>query len=451
MTIKWMSKIVTTLLLVLFTNALNAQNNSIDQVVAVVGNEIILKSDVENRFLAEKSTGRVSDGDLRCEVFEELLTEKLLMAEAELDSTIEITDKQINQSLEDRINQFVNYLGSVEAVEKEFRRPISHIRAELRLNIRTMLFTQEMNRKILKDVTITPAEVRHAYRDQDKDDLPEVPDQIEYREIVRKPEITLEEENKIKARLRNFKKQIESGERSFETIALLYSQDGTAQKGGELGFLGRGQLDKEYADAAFNLKGDKISNVVKSEFGYHLIQVIERKNELINTRHIILIPKPSAEELTKAEKLLDSVANEIRKDNIKFEDAALLYSTNKNTRVNGGLVLGNNMESKLSLTDVDGTDSKELSGMKIGEISNPFYNIDKTNGQATYKLVKLDNRIPAHKANLQDDYVLLSEFYLSKKKQEVMGEWISERQKKTYITIDPLYQTCQFKYKNWIK
>lgn len=451
MTIRWVGRLAIVLLLLVCTRTLNAQDNSIDQVVAVVGNEIILKSDVETRFLAEKSTGRVSDGDLKCEIIEELLTEKLLMAEAELDSTIEITDKQINQSLEDRINQFVNYLGSVEAVEKEFRKPIAHIRSELRLNIRTMLYTQEMNRKVLKDVTITPAEVRHFYKEGDHDDLPEVSDKIEYREIVRKPEITLDEENKIKARLRNFKKQIESGERSFETIALLYSQDGTAQKGGELGFLGRGQLDKEYADVAFNLKGDKVSNVVKSEFGYHLIQVIERKNDLINTRHIILLPKPSAEELERAEKILDSLSTKIRKGDMKFEDAAIMYSTNKNTRVNGGLVLGRNMESGLVLTDIDGTDSKVLADMKIGEISDPFYNIDKTNGQATYKIIKLENKISAHKANLQDDYVLLSEYYLSKKKEEVMGQWISERQKKTYITIDPLYQTCQFKYKNWVK
>ncbi|WP_159517464.1 peptidylprolyl isomerase [Sunxiuqinia indica] len=441
---------VVTLFLSCLSTAIMAQDKIVDQIVAVVGSNIILKSDVENMYIQQQAQGIVSDGDMKCEILEDFLVEKLLLAEAELDTLIEVTDNQINQQLDQRIQYFVQHLGSEQAVEAYFKKPITEIKADLEDVIRNQSLTQQMQSKIIDKVQVTPSEVRYHYRSLKQDEIPMVESQVEYSQITLFPAISLEEENRIKARLREFKKRVEDGE-NFATLAVLYSEGPSAANGGELGYMGRAQLDKNYASTAFNLKGDRVSNVVKSEFGYHIIQVIDRKGEQVNTRHIILKPKATAETMQNAYNRLDSLANFIRKEDLSFEDAAMRYSFDKNSRNSGGTVINpQTMSTKWNQEELDPDVSKVLNELKVNEISDPFKTIDDKQ-RSVYKIVKLKNRIKQHRANLQEDYQMLNDIYLQKKQEEAMNEWISKQQSKTYISIDDTYVNCNFEFKGWIK
>ncbi|HOI50374.1 MAG TPA: peptidylprolyl isomerase, partial [Prolixibacteraceae bacterium] len=274
----------------------------------------------------------------------------------------------------------------------------------------------------------------------------------EYLQITIQPAIDLEEDNRVKAQLRDLKRRIEEEGASFATLAVMYSEAPESRQGGEIGYLGRAQLDPAYAAAAFNLKGDKVSNVVKSDFGYHIIQLIDRKGEKINTRHILMRPKVSPEALEAASLRLDSLANMIRKNDISFENAAMMFSHDKTTRNNGGLVINpNTMSSRFSVEELDPDISKVITRMKINEISDPFQTTDETTKQTVFKIIKLISKTDGHKANLQSDYQQLAQMYLEKKKQEVLEEWIAKQQAKTYIRIDNTYANCNFRFKNWIK
>lgn len=444
-------KLVAGILLATSVSAVSlAQDKTIDQIVAVVGSNIIMKSDVENMYLQEQAQGVVSNGDMKCDILEDFLVQKLLLAEAELDTTIEVTDSQINQNLDQRMQYFVQHLGSEKAVEQYFKKPITEIKANLEEVIRNQLLTNQMRNKIEGKVQVTPAEVRYHYRNMKPGDIPMVQPQVEYAQITVAPKISLEEENRIKARLREFKKRIENGE-SFATLAVLYSEGPSAPNGGELGYMGRAQLDPAYAAAAFSLKGDRVSNVVKSDFGYHIIQLIDRKGEQINTRHIILKPKPTPEAMQEAYDRLDSLANFVREQDISFADAALHYSYDKNTRNSGGVVINpQTMSTQWKKDQLDPDVSKVLDGLKVNEVSDPFKTIDDKQ-RTVYKIVKLISRTKQHRANLQEDYQMLSDEYLEEKKQEALNKWISEQQAKTYISIDDTYANCNFKFKDWIK
>ena len=429
---------------------MQAQDKIVDQIVAVVGSNIIMKSDIETMYMQNQAQGIVSDGDMKCEILEDFLIEKLLLAEAELDTTIEVTDSQLNQQLDQRMQYFVKNLGSEKAVESYFKKPIIQIKASLEEVIRNQLMTSQMRNKIIGDVSVTPAEVRYNFRNLKAEEIPTVPPQIEYAQISIFPPIELEEENRIKARLREFKKRVEEGE-NFATLAVLYSEGPSAPNGGELGYMGRAQLDPAYAAAAFNLRGDRVSNVVKSDFGYHIIQLIDRKGEQINTRHIILKPKPSTEALNKSAEQLDSLASAIRRGNLTFEDAAFRYSADKNSRNGGGIAINPyTMSSKWQKEELEPDISKVLDGLKENEISDPFQTIDDKQ-RSVFKVIRLISRSKEHKANLQNDYQLLTEKYLEKKREEALNKWISERQAKTYIHIDDTYLNCNFKFDGWIK
>ncbi len=427
-----------------------AQDKIVDQVVAVVGNNIILKSDIEEMYRNNIAQGMSSDGDMKCEILENLLIEKLLIAEAELDTNIIITDSQINQQLESRMQYFLQNLGSEQAVEAYFKKPMSQIKSGLQEMIKNQLYTQQMRNKITENIAITPAEVRYKTKNMSHSELPNVEAQVEYAQIFIHPEVSIEEENKIKARLRDFKKRIEDGE-DFATLAVLYSEGPSAPNGGELGYMGRGQLDQAYANAAFNLKERKVSNVIKSDFGYHIIQLIDRKGEQANTRHIILKPTPSPESLNTAVSRLDSLADNIRKDKITFTNAAAHFSADKNSRNGGGIALNPaSMSSKWNKEELDPKIAKILNSLKINEISEPFKTVDDKQ-QAVVMIVKLLNKTEAHVANAADDYQVLSNMLLEKKQNEAVEKWIGERQSKTYIRIDDSYSNCNFNYQNWIK
>lgn len=437
---------------IVMSNQIQAQDKVVDQIIAIVGKNIILKSDIEEMYQQSIAQGITSDGDMKCEILENLLVEKLLLAEAENDTTITVSDSQLNQSMSQRIQYFISHLGSEKEVEAYFKKSITELKADMEEVIRNQQMTQQMQQKILDKVTITPAQVRYHYRNLPEAEIPMIDTQIEYAQIVVQPIITLEEEDRVKATLRELKRRIESGESGFAPLAVLYSEDpGSSRNGGELDYMGRGNLDPAYAAAAFNLKGDKLSNVVKSEFGYHIIQAMDRKGELLKTRHILMKPKVSPEAMKRAFSQIDSIADFIRKGTFKFEEAAMRYSYDKNSRNNGGIVISPETgDAKWKLNELDPDVSKVITGMNINEISKPFQTIDDKQRQI-YKIVKLIKKTNAHKANLRDDYVELSELYMAKKKEEALDSWIREKQTGTYVRIDPSYRNCNFKYQGWIK
>lgn len=431
---------------------IQAQDKVVDQITAVVGKNIILKSDIEGMYLQQQAQGITSEGDAKCEILENLLVEKLLLAEAELDTTITVSDSQLNQSMEQRIQYFISHLGSEKEVEAYFKKSIVELKSDMQEVIKNQQMTQQMQGKIVDKVTITPAEVRMHFKNLPESEIPQIAEQVEYAQITVQPEVPIEEEDRIKSTLRELKRRIESGESGFAPLAVMYSEDGSAKNGGELDYMGRGNLDPAYAAAAFNLKGDKISNVVKSEFGYHIIQVMDRKGELIKTRHILMMPKPSDKSLTKSYQRVDSIANFIRDGKFKFEEAAQHFSYDKDSRNNGGVVINpESGDSKWKLNELDPDVSKVVANMKVGEISKPFKTIDQKNQQVVYKIVKLVNKHDAHPANLRDDYVELSNIYMAKKKEQTLDKWIRDKQSGTYVHIDDSYLNCNFKYKGWIK
>ncbi len=434
-----------------FLDPIFAQDKVVDQIVCVVGKNIILKSDIEGTFQQQQAQGITTEGDMKCEILENLLVEKLLLAEAELDTTIIVSDSQINQNLEQRIQYFITHLGSEKEVEAYFKKSIVQLKADLQEVIKNQQMTQQMQEKIVDKVTVSPAEVRLHFKSLPEAEIPQIDAQIEYAQITVLPAITQEEEDRIKATLRELKHRIETGESGFAPLAVIYSEDGSARNGGELDYMGRGNLDPAYAAAAFNLKGDKISNVVKSDFGYHIIQVMDRKGEQIKTRHIIMKPKVAPEAMKKAFLQIDSIANFIRKGTFKFEDAAVRYSFDKNSRNNGGAVINpETSESKWKMSELDPDVSKVIAKMNINEISKPFLTVDDKQRQI-YKIVKLLSKTDAHQANLRDDYVELSNKYLASKKEKTLDKWIREKQAGTYVHIDPSYMNCNFKYKGWVK
>lgn len=437
---------------VILSNPVQAQDKVVDQIVAVVGKNIILKSDIEEMYQQQQAQGITSDGDMKCEILENLLVEKLLLAEAENDTTITVSDSQLNQQLAQRIQYFISHLGSEKEVEAYFKKSITDLKADMEDVIRNQQMTQQMQQKILDKVTVTPAEVRYNFKNLPPAEIPQIDTQIEYAQIVVQPTVNLEEEDRIKATLRDLKRRIESGESGFAPMAVLYSEDpGSARNGGDLDYMGRGNLDPAYAAAAFNLKGDKISNVVKSEFGYHIIQVVDRKGELLKTRHILIKPKVSPEAMKKAFGQIDSIADFIRKGTFSFEDAAMRYSYDKNSRNNGGVVISpESGEAKWKLNELDPDVSKIITNMNINEISKPFQTIDEKQ-KPVYKIVKLLKKTNAHKANMRDDYVELSNMYMATKKEKTLDSWIREKQTGTYVHIDDSYINCNFKYAGWIK
>ncbi|WP_347841498.1 peptidylprolyl isomerase [uncultured Draconibacterium sp.] len=442
---------LTTMLLLAMLTATNAQDKVVDQIVAVVGGNIILKSDIENMHINQQAQGVTSEGDMKCEILEDFLINKLLVAEAELDTLITVTPSQVNQQMDGQLQMYLQHFGTEAAVEAYFNKPIASIKADMQDAIREQLLSQQMRSKIVENVTVTPSEVRYNYRNLTKEEIPTIPTQYEYAQITVQPKVDIEEENRVKAKLREIKKRIENGS-SFAAMAVIYSEGPSAKDGGVIGYSGRAQLDAAYASAAFNLKGDKVSNVVKSAFGYHIIQLVDKKAGKVNTRHILMKPKISVEAKEEAYNRLDSLANLIRKDEIAFEQAAQMFSYDKNTRNNGGVAINTNtMSSKFAIEEVDADVSKVITKMNLNEISDPFETIDMENQQQVYKIIKLVNKIDSHKADLQNDYQTLAEMYLAKKKEQVLQEWISERQSQTYIRIDRTYANCNFNFENWIK
>lgn len=446
-------RIVGTLILaILIAFQTVAQDKVVDQIVAIVGGNIILKSEIEGMNMDQQAQGVTTEGDMKCEILENFLIDKLLIAEAELDTLIDVTPSQVNNQMDQQLQMYISYMGSEKAVEEYFKKSFQLIKADMQEGIRNNLLSQQMRAKIVQDVKETPSEVRYHFRSLSKDEIPTLPTQYEYAQITLQPKAELEEVNRVKAKLREYKQRIEEGS-SFATMAVLYSEGPSAPNGGELpDYMGRAQLDPDYAAVAFNLKGDKVSNVVESAFGYHIIQLIDRKGEKIKTRHILMKPKISVEAQEEANTRLDSLANLIRNEEITFEQAAIMFSFDKNTKNNGGIAINpNTMSSKFAVEELDPDVSKIITTMNVNEVSQPFKTLNPESQQTVYKIVKVTKKIEGHKADLQNDYQTLAEMYLATKKEQVFNEWISTRQSETYIRIDATYANCNFKFENWVK
>ena len=435
-------------------SAAYGQDNVIDEVVWVVGDEAILKSEVEEARLNALWENRRFDGDPYCMIPEEIAVQKLFLHQAALDS-IEVPENEVIQRVDYMTNMYIANIGSREKMEEYFNKTSSQIRETLRENAREGITVQKMQQKLVGDIKVTPAEVRRYFKDLPQDSIPYIPTQVEVQIITQQPKVPLEEIEDVKRRLREYTERVNKGE-SFTMLARMYSEDkGSAINGGELPrFMGRGELDPAFANVAFNLQSpDKVSKIVESEFGYHIIQLVEKRGDRIKVRHILLKPHIPEAALTAATERLDSIADDIRNNKVSFEEAPSLLSQDKDTRNNYGLLPNpNNNTSKFEMQELPPEIAKVVDKMQVGEISEAFTMIPERTGKEECVIVKLKSRTNAHKATVADDYQNLKNIVLEKKRAEVLDKWIREKQKHTYVRInDKWKKDCAFKYPGWIK
>lgn len=443
---------ITFLFCLLYSLLVWGKNPVIDQVVWVVGDEPILQSDIETEITRRKYEKQTIEGNPYCVIPEQIAIQKLLIAQAKLDS-ITVSDAAVSQQVDARIRYFVSQIGSKEKVEEYFKKSMADIREAMTTTVHDQLLAQEMQRSIFSNVRITPADVKRFYSTFPKDSIPTVPEQVEVQIISISPQITLAEEERIKSQLRDFREKIESGEYQFSTLAILYSEDrGSALQGGELGFMTRGKLVPEFANTAFALYDKtKVSRIVESEFGFHIIQLIERKGDQVNCRHILLTPKVGYQERMQATQKLDSIASEIRNGNSTFTENALRYSEDELSQQNDGIMINmQNGTTKFQLQELQADIAKAIYGMEVGEISQPFTYKDEKNKERI-AIVRLKSRTKAHRAHPDTDYQVLKDMVTGKRNQEEFEKWIVEKQKETYIYIAPEYRDCSFDFPQWIK
>ena len=442
---------------VLSTISVVAQKNVIDEVVWVIGDEAILRSDVENQRLYMQNDGIRFDGDPYCILPEQIAVQKLFLSQAKIDS-IYADESNVLRAVDRWINMAINQTGSREQLE-EYRggKKLSQIKEEQKRMIRDQMVIEEMKNKIVGDIRLTPSDVRKYFNQISKDSLPMIPSMVEVEIITMEPKIPIEDIDAIKARLRTFTEQINKGEYSFSTLARLYSEDmGTALQGGETGSMQKVALAPEYAIAAFNLNDpERISNIIETEYGYHIIQLIEKLGDRINTRHILLRPKISEQELTKAIERLDTLYTDINDKKLTFEEATY-FSADKDTRNNKGLMVNQREESrnfgtpKFEMEELPRGMGIVIDKMQVGEISKPF-RMKNSKEKDVVAIVKLKSRITAHQANVSDDYQALKALVEERKRAELINSWIETKQKSTFIRISEAWCECDFKYPGWIK
>ncbi len=428
------------------------QDNVIDEVVWVVGDEAILKSEVEEARMSAQYEGRKFDGDPYCVIPEEIAVQKLFLHQAALDS-IEVAESEVIQRVDYMTNMYIANIGSREKMEEYFNKTSSQIRETLRDNAREGLKVQKMQQKLVGEIKITPAEVRRYFKDLPQDSIPYIPTQVEVQIITQQPKIPLDEIEDVKSRLREYTERVNKGE-SFSMLARLYSDDrGTAINGGEMPFTGRGYLDPAFANVAFNLQDpNKVSKIVESEYGFHIIQLMEKRGDRIKVRHILLKPHVPEEALMSGIARLDSIADDIRSGKFTFEEAASVLSQDKDTRNNHGLLPNPQTNtSKFEMQELPPEIAKVVDNMKVGEISEAFTMIPQKTGKEECVIVKLKSRINGHKATISEDYQNLKEIVLEKRRDEMLDKWIREKQKHTYVRINDNWKNCSFKYPGWVK
>lgn len=442
-----MKRLFLIVLLALFTMPSKAQEPQvIDRVVAVVGQNIILQSDIEAQYMQFRLQGGIkgSAQSIRCEILEDLMFQKLMLNQAEMDS-ITVTDEQVDGEVDRLVRYFISQLGSQENLEKYYKKTLPEIKEELFRMRRDQMLVEQVQQSILANVEVTPAEVRDCYYNLPNDSIPMVNSKYEIAHIVKKPAITLDQKLEVKDRLYKMRKRILDGER-FSTLALLYSEDpGSAKKGGELGFHGRGEFAPEFEAAAFNLRDGEISEVVETEFGFHIIQMIERRGDFVNVRHILLTVKVAPEALQQAYDELDSVAQLIRNDSLTFDEAVRKFSDEKD-RTSGGVLVNPNTGSTLfDASELDQQVSFTINRMKVGELSEPVPMKTDDNKDA-YRLLYLKRKTTPHKANLKEDYTLIRDWAMRNKREEMIDKWIASKSQKAYIRVIDDFRDCDFMF-----
>ena len=441
-----MNKIYYFLLLVLTTFSLSAQ--SIDKIEAVLGDEIILTSEIESQYLQYLSQGHTKSSEIRCQIVEDLLFQKLLVNQAKLDSLI-VSNDEVEDEVSKRLSYFESQLGSVQKVEDYFGKSKANIKLELGKVIKDQFMAQKMQTKLTSSLKVTPAEVKESYALLSDVEIPNIPTQVEVAQIVIKPEITVEQKDKIREKLNSFRDRVYKGE-DFKMLATLYSDDpGSAAKGGELGFVNRGDLVPEFERAAFRLKEGEISEIVESQFGYHIVQLIERRGEQINVRHILIKTKVTATALYAAKLKMDNIAKEINEEEITFDQAVSKYSDDEN-KSNGGLLLNpNTMSTSHTLEDMAPALRLVVEKLKENQVSSPAV-IQMQDENKAYRILRLNKRTEQHKANLVDDFAKIKEYSINAKKQETLEKWTSKTIAKTYIKLSDELTKCELA-KKWSK
>ena len=436
------------------TVAANPTGTIVDEVIWVVGDEAILMSDVEAMRIQGQQEGLHWSGNPDCSIPEQIAVQKLYLNQAIIDS-IQVTDAEIAQAVEQYLDNMINAIGSREKLEEYHKKNLSQIRADLRESYRERQLVQGMQQKLVQNITVSPAEVRRYFKDLPQDSLPFVPTEVEVQILTQQPKVEQEEINRVKDELRNYTDRINKGEASFQTLARLYSEDpGTARRGGELDYTGRGMLDPAFANVAFGLTDPKrVSKIVESEFGFHIIQLIDKRGDKIKVRHILRKPVVSDDAVTKALARLDSIRTDIVDGKFTFDAGASIISDDKDTRNNHGLMANVTQEgrtSRFKLADLPAEVAKAVDTLSVGAISKPFKMINER-GKTVCAIAKLKNRIDGHKATITEDFQVMKNLVLNKRRNEVLHDWVVKRIKSTYVRINDRYRDCQFEYEGWVR
>ncbi len=438
------------------TEAISApkENSIVDEVIWVVGDEPILKSDVEAMRLQGEAEGMKFSGDPDCSIPEQIAVQKLFLHQAALDS-IQVSESDVISGIDQQIDYWEQMIGSKEKLEEYRKESVSQMREEMHDDFKNRQLIQKEREKIVENVKVTPGQVRTYFRTIPADSIPEVPTEVEVEILTRHPKIVQSEIDRIKNQLRDFTDRINKGETTFATLARLYSEDpASARNGGELGYVARSVLDPAFANVAFNLTDPKkISKIVKSEYGYHIIQLIDKRGDKINVRHILLKPQVSDSAIVKSTEQLDSIGRDIRAKKFTFEEAATYLSDDKDTKSNHGLMVNNSQTARTSrfqMKDLPTEVARVVDTLKVGEMSVPFRMID-SKGKTAVAMVKLINRVKGHKATISEDFQVMKDVVLKKEQEKVLQNWIENKIKHTYIRMNERYKNCHFQYQGWVR
>lgn len=438
-------------LLILSGFSLKAQDEGkvIDKVIAIVGGEVLLQSTLETQFASIRAQGNIVDEATKCEIAEEMLFQKLLVHQASVDSVV-VADEEVEGEINRRLSYFIAQIGSEKKLEQYYKKSMAEIKDEFRIVVKEQMIAQRMQGRITSNISITPKEVKAFYNRIPEDSIPQIESEVEYAQLVFYAKESNEEKEAARARIEAIRDRIIKGE-DFATLAILYSEDeGSAKKGGEIGFMGRAELVSAYSAVAFKLKNTAVSEIVQSEFGFHIIQLIERRGQKANTRHILIKIKTSDKEVQKAKNLADSIYSVIPTDTITFGDYALKYSNDEKSNKSNGMVA--NPATGTTTFNIDEVDPQvfyTLDKLNPGEISKPVP-AQSLDGKKGYRIIKLISKTEPHKASLENDYSKIQNAALSGKENQETLKWIKEKLKSTYVSISDDYNKCNFE-NPWVK
>ncbi len=424
-----------------------AQPKNADKIVAILGENIILNSDVDGQYAQYLAQGAKDNGDLKCQILESLLSQKMLQNQAKVDS-LEISEQQVEDELNRRVKYFISQIGSQDKLEQFIGKSILEFKDELREDVRAVIMAQNMQQEITRKITVTPNEIKKFYEEIPRDSLPFFNKEVQVGVITKKPKISAKAKQEAKDKLEALRVRVANGE-DFATLAILYSQDGSAKSGGELGFVGRGELVKAFEAVAFKLKPGELSAVVETEFGFHIVQLIERRGEQVNVRHILIKVNYDYADMLSAKRELDSVYNLISTNQMTFADAAMKFSDDESTKHSGGMMLNpQDGSTKIPTDQLDPSIFFQIDNMKVGDVSMASAYKTPT-GEQAYRLVKFIAKTEPHQANLTDDYIKIQQAALTSKQNKEIEKWFSKKRTQTYIRINEEFSSCE-KLQPWI-